>query len=530
MFGKVNLKIESMNKKQEFVAVVVLSLLLVLGILIGVGTINSGWHLVDDHELLRFFYEMKYEGRTIPGLIKEWVSGELWRRFRPLYYTNRIISSAVLGINPIRYAIMKASEIIVSCIFLYYCGRLMGAGKVYSFLFAAISWVGYQSPIWWKLGPQEAQCTLLFSIGFFCMLHYLKSDKLFWAWGSIIACFCMCNYKESFILLIPFLMLYVLYYDIQQQEKSLSWRMVLECIRSRLWYYLILGIIFTVLMLFIVFYVGIGDYDGVTPDFSVSWRTYIEAYQGVLSADLKWFKRFGIIFILILLTYWEDLKKLWKEMLLVASFLLPQIILHAQSGIAERYMLPSTIGYALFFIVIVPKSNIFSGKRKALYQFCILLLLLAHIRVAMREADYYRYRGESVTTMLETVRNMTENKEDIKILSCLRPNEEGNLTMNFYMGNYGYDNVYYWTEDNGTINQAWGENSVHTEDRYVNRNLEDMDVVVMYNQEDRHWCYTPTLDLSDFTYQKCGTLDIYVRNGRGIEAVDTTVDGLKINF
>ena len=39
-----------------------------------------------------------------------------------------------------------------------------------------------------------------------------------------------------------------------------------------------------------------------------------------------------------------------------------------------------------------------------------------------------------------------------------------------------------------------------------------MDVVVMYNEEDRHWCYTPSLDLSDFTEKKCGTLTMYIRN------------------
>ena len=117
-----------------------------------------------------------------------------------------------------------------------------------------------------------------------------------------------------------------------------------------------------------------------------------------------------------------------------------------------------------------------------------------------------------------------------KVLSCFRPNEEGNLTMNFWMADHGCDNVYYWTEEERTINQVWGVNSVFTEDRYVNQSFDDMDIVVMYNKEDRHWCYTPDLDLSDFTEMKCGTLTIYVRNDSGITPVDLQVEGLRIHF
>jgi hypothetical protein len=40
-----------------------------------------------------------------------------------------------------------------------------------------------------------------------------------------------------------------------------------------------------------------------------------------------------------------------------------------------------------------------------------------------------------------------------------------------------------------------------------------MDIVVMYNEEDRHWCYTPSLDLTGFTEYKCGTITMYIRDG-----------------
>lgn len=532
MLSKINSKIESIGKKQEFALIVILSAFMVFVITIGIGTLTCGWHLVDDHEFLKMIYQMKFEGKTIFSLMQQWVKGDMVLRYRPLYYPERIIYSALFGVNLIDYALFRSVEIVIANIFLYYCGRFMGAGKVYSFLFAVISLTGYQSVVWWKLGPQEALGTAVFAVGFFCVLKWLRSGRIGWAFGSIASILFVSNYKESYILLIPFVMLYVLYSDIIQKGGQILWKRIWECIKSRLWYYLILGMIFVIFVLIIIFYVGVSSYDGAGLDATIPWETYVEAFKSTLASDLKWFKRFGIIFILILLTYWEELKKMWKELLLVTVFLLPQIIIYGQSGISERYILPSSIGYALFFIILVPQRNILSGKRKALYQFCILLLLLAHTRVAMREADYFRFRGESVTTMLETVKDMTQQKEDIKILSCFRPNEEGNLTINYWLKIHGYDNVYYWTEEDKIINQVCDINFIgtYTQEQLQEQPFEDMDVVVMYNQEDRHWCYTPSLELSDFTELKCGTLTFYIRNDSGIALPDTSVNGLKINF
>ena len=525
---RINERIEKIGRKQEFLLIILLSVLMVFGIIIGMGTLTSGYHLVDDHEFLRWVYSMKYEGKGVWELIVEWLQLDFIWRYEPLYYATRILSARIFGVSLTGYSLVKAVEITVSAIFLYYCGKRMGASKVYSFLFSALSLIGYQSAVWWKLGPQESQCTMFFAIGFYCMLRFLENSKTSWAIGSLIFFFIMCNFKESFILLIPFLMLYVLYYELERESGKLTWKKVWGCIQNRFWYLLILGIIFLALVLVIVIFVGVNDYDKVGLDASIPVSVYVEALQSSFSNDLKWYKRFGILFMLILLTYWEDLKKLWKEILLIVVFLLPQFIIFGQAGIGERYILPSSIGFALFFVIIIPKWKPLSGKRRFVYVLGLLLLLAAHGRVALREADYFRYRGQSVTTMLESVMEMS--KGEARILSCLRPNEEGNLTMNFWMAVHGYDNVYYWTEEDKTINQVWGVNSTFTEDRYVLQNFEDMDIVVMYNQEDRHWCYTPTLDLSDFTEMKCGTLTIYIRNDSGITPVNTDIEGLRIHF
>lgn len=521
-------KFEKIDKRKEAILIFLLSVFLVFGVTIGTGTITCGWHLIDDHEFLRWFYEMKFEGRGVTDIIRGWIIKDLDLRYEPLYYTNRILSCALFGINLEYYSILKSVEIVLSCIFLYYCGRLMGGNQINSFLFAAVSLTGYQSAVWWKLGPQEAQCTLLLSTGFYCMLKWLDKDRIGWAIGSIALFLAMCNYKESFIILVPFLLLYVLYYDLEKSGGEVTWPKVVKCIKSRLWYYLILGFIFMVIISIIIFYVGVNDYDMVGLDASVPWKVYVGAFKDALQTDLKWYYRFGVLFFLILLTYWEKSKKMWKEILLIAAFLIPQIVIFGQVGIKERYILPSAIGFSMFFIIMVPKKRILSGKRKIIYQLGIILLLTAHGRVALREADYFRYRGESITTMLETVIEMSQGKENI--LSCFRPNEEGNLVINFWMAVHGYDNVYFWTEEDKIINKVYDKNLAYAAEYYEEKDYEEMDIVVMYNKEDRHWCYDPSFDLSDFIEIKCGTLNIYVRNGCGVDPIFTEIEGTRINI
>lgn len=530
MIEKFNDRIETINKKWELLIVCTVALVLVLGVTVGMGTMTSGFHLVDDHEFLEWVYQMKCQNMDILEMIRNKALWDFSSRYEPLYYTTRMFSCYLFGTNLIAYSVLKALEIIFTIVFLYYCGRKMGASKVYSLLFSLIAMVGYQSAVWWKLGPQEAQGTLLFSAGLYCMLSWLESNKKKWMLGSILMFTMMVNYKESFIILMPFLILYVFYYDVKISDQNDIWKGILECIKKRLGYLITLCVIFLVPVLIIVTCVGTNNYGNVGLDAGASFSEYVEGITRSFSGDLKWYKRFGILFCLILLTYWEELKKLWKEMILTVVFLLPQFIIFGRSGMGERYVLPSAIGFAYFFVLVIPKWKPLSGKRRAVYVLGILLLLAAHGRVMLREADYFRYRGESITTMLESVREMA--KEDTNVLACFRPNEEGNLTINYWMKLHDFDNVYYWTEENGMINQICELWYLYTysEEQYAEQDLEDMDIVVMYNRTDRHWVYDMSMDLSDFQEIPCGTLTIYVRNGSVDQIIEPQIEELKIHF
>ena len=492
-----------MSKRKEGALVWSFFAVLVFGVVIGTGTLTSGFHLVDDWEFAQYIDWMTLEPKSLWECLRETVAFDLTLRFRPLYYINRILMAAVFGTNLTAMSVVKAAEIVTALSALYYCARQMKCNMISAGLFSLTVMVGYQSAVWWKLGPQESYDMMLFAVGFYLLLKWLETDKRWYAFASVGAFFLMSIYKEPFILLLPFVGLYVLYAQMQGERVTVTglW----EAIKCRFPYLLAIGVIFTVEMLLIVFVVGTNNYSYVGLDESLSLSQYMQVWRDAARADLKWYVRFGILLGLIFLTYWEHAKKLLWEALLAAAIILPQCITYSKTALEERYILPSVLGFAFFFVIVGCNFRPLSGKRRIAYFLCLLLMLAAHGRVVLREARYFAYRGESIRTMMESTLELVGGT-DRRVLSCFAPNLEGNKTMYHWFRIHGYDEVFYWEEEEKKINRSYGPR----EDE--ESAFEDIDVVVMYNQEDRHWCYEPSLDLSDFTEKKCGTITMYIRN------------------
>ena len=495
--------LDKLSKGKERVIVWAFFALLVFGVLFVMGTLTSGFHLVDDWEFAKYVDWMTLEDRSLWDCLREAVGYDLTMRFRPLYYINRVLMTAVFGINLTAMSVIKGIEIVITLVALYYCARQMHCNMIYAFLFSLTVMTGYQAAAWWKLGPQESFGMMLFSVGFYLLLIWLESANRWCAIGSVFLFFLMSIYKESFILLFPFIMLYVVY-D-RMKGKKVTAAALWEAVKGALPYLLTVGLILAVEMFLLVFVIGTNNYSYVGLDSRMTLEEYQAAWQLAFTHDLKWYLRFGIILWMILLTYWEQLKKLGWQIVLALAVVLPQIVTYSKSAITERYILPTVFGFAFFFVIAGCNIKEMGGKRKIVYMLCLLLMLAAHGRVTLFEANYFTYRGNSIQTMLETTLAYTQEHPQAKVLSCFDPNLEGNKTMYYWMRIHGYDDVFYWDEDDMQISKWFGE---HEDDKDI---LENMDVVVMYNREDRHWCYEPSMDLSDFTKQDCGTITVYFR-------------------
>lgn len=496
-------RLEKLGKRREALLVWGFFAVLVFGVVTVTGTLTSGFHLVDDWEFAKYVDRMTLDGISLWECLKEAVGFDLTLRFRPLYYINRVLMAYVFGINLTAMSVVKAAEIVAALAALYYCARQMKCNMVYAALFSLTVMVGYQSAVWWKLGPQESYDIMMFAAGFFFLLKWLSTNKKGYAFASFGALFLMSVYKEPFILLLPFVGLFVLCAGMQ--DKKVTVANLWAAVRRRLPYLLAIGILFVTEMFLIVFVIGTNNYSYVGLDESIAMEQYAQVWSNAAHGNLKWYLRFGVLMGLIFLTYWEPLKKLGWEILLAAAVIVPQCITYSKTALEERYILPCVFGYAFFLVIVGCNFRPLSGKRRIAYMLCLLLMLLAHGRVTLREAQYFTYRGESIKAMMENTLAEVSGT-DKKVLSCFGPNLEGNRTMYYWFRLHGYDEVFYWWEDEKKIDRSFGPREDERAD------FADIDVVVMYNQEDRHWCYEPSLDLTDFTEQKCGTITMYVRN------------------
>lgn len=527
--SKVNEMLSKMSKGQELLLVSILSIGYVFGILLWMETITCGWHLTDDHEFLRMVYYSQTEGKSFWDLCKEFTLRDVSFRFRPLYMPARVFSVFMFGENLLAYYIMKALEVVASCILLYYVGRQMSDSKVVSFLFSLISLTGYQSVSWWKLGTHEMQGTVLFAISWLTLMWWIKSNKKVWAIVSVVSAIPMMLYKESYMALVPFLMLFAICYDHYINKVELSWATLWGTIKKRSIYLISIGFFLLLFAGYFVFIIGFDGYDMSGGDSDGFLSAYWNGVSKSLEENLKWYFRFGVLFVAILLTYWEDLKKRWQELVVICVFVLPQVVIYGNVGFSGHYLLPLTIAFALFFVLWTWDWKVLSGKRRWLYALGILLVLASNGRVALREADYFRLRGEGITTALETVRDLSLQKEDVKVLSAFENNTEANMTFQYWLLNRGIDNMYYWSEDTKTIDVGYNNAQIVRDDTGT-YTIDDMDVVVAHGHDDRHWYYDPTFDKSDFTEIPCGTLILYVRNNAGLEIPQIQIQGLKINF
>lgn len=495
-------RLEKLDGRTEALLVWGFFSVLVFGVVLGMGTLTSGFHLVDDWEFAKYVDWMTLEGRSVADCLREAVGYDLTMRFRPLYYINRVLMAAVFGINLTAMSVIKAAEIVAAFVLLYYCARRMRCNMVYAALFSLTVLTGYQSAVWWKLGPQESYDIMMFALGFWLMLKWLRTGRRWYATASVGAFFLMSIYKEPFILLLPFVGLYVLYEEMTGKKVTLS--ALWAAIRRRLPFLMALGLMFAAEMFLIVFVIGTNNYSYVGLDESVTLEQYAQAWALAAHTDLKWYVRFGWLFILLFLTYWEHAKKLGWEILLAFSIILPQCVSYSKTAMTERYLLPAVLGFAFFFVIVGCNFRPLSGKRRIAYVLCLFLMLAAHGRVVLREAAYFTYRGESIRTMMDSTLALVKGT-DKKVLSCFAPNLEGNRTMYYWFRLQGYDEVFYWEEEEKKINRSFGPR----EDEQAA--FEEIDVIVMYNRDDRHWCYEPSLDLSGFTEKVCGTITMYVR-------------------
>lgn len=495
---------------------------IVLIVAIGEGTLFSGWHFVDDHEYLEWLNIINSGEMSWPQLLYSVWRTDFATRFRPLYFPYRIFLTYLFGADITAYAILRTAETVAALVLLYVMARCSTGNRICSFLFSMLSMTGYQAAVWWKLGPQEEECTILFAVGMILLERWLPRQRTGLMVGALASFVLMSLFHESYILVIPFIVCYVLVYSVRQQHqtgRNGNLFAVARYINQARWFFMISLTVYLIVILGIIaVFVGTNGYSGAGFSLSISPWTIMDSYYYAIGGDLKYYFFLGIPLVGVLLTYWDRLKAVRAEICLLLIFVFPQLLLYSKESMGERYILPMSIGLSWFFVLVVSKHQIVRAKRGGIYYALLLVLLVLGFRSTLIEANYYSFRGQSVTTAMNYIRDAAKEK-NVHTFSMLGySNPEADDTLDAWMiYNDVDDDIYYW--DEGQMHIQKKPPFVEHEEEAIP--LDQFDIAVAYNANDRHYtgkCLLVRDGTMDeyYTRVECGSLDIYIRNGSGL--------------
>lgn len=445
---------ERMNKigKRETIIVLLFSIGFVFGTLLLTGTIVSGYHLVDDHEIIRRVWSYDHTDSTFYA---KFFAGFPWagNRFRPLYTMVRSIRCFFLRDNFVLWSVIVGLEISFSIFYSYLVARLFQCRPFMSILFGLLIVVGEQSAVWWRLGPQEPTGLLLLMISIWMIQQYELSGKKVWVIGA--SCFSVLSSwsKEAFTLFLPVIPMLAVAYDIFYAEPGQT---IWKSLRKNL----ILVVADTIALIWnlyqIVFKVGILSIGYAGIDKSMGKRRYLLSILKILNANLAIYF-YGLLLVAVVAilylisnkTIGDVLRQVWLLLLICMGSIGAQLVLHAKGGMGERYLIPSTVAIAMIAVIVINRAIADNGKLLIGYS-VLLALLIGYLWCAKvyPKGVYFAEEGEAFRECCDVLEQIAS--EDNIIVSDL--DKELNKSIESYLkGKLGYQRVFSYDEKSGVV-------------------------------------------------------------------------------
>jgi hypothetical protein len=435
------------NDELKFRILVFLSITLFIGSILSItGTLQSGFHFVDNHEVVQTMKDMSDHNGSIIQVIQKWVSSDLLVRFRPMYMIDNVIVDNICHFNFTTLSIYHCVLIIIIAFLLFVFMRKLNFGKIESISFPIIALVGPQAAIWYRLGPNESIGMWYLAWSLIFMVYSIKSNKfrLFFRGLFCVFSISMMLCKESFLLLTPALILSYITL-VWLEDTSRSYIVLIKKIIPEIF-------ILAVSFLFCIGYVLLKintesmGYAGIK---GVNYLSYLRCLYTIVFQGM-----IGVVSILLFVTssiltyrYSKSNKNqliLHLLVLFISSFIiLPQVFLYAKSGVFERYFLPSTLAWSLMMVFSFSNfksllSLHFEDKyHSKLFLFEILLICSLFFPSLVRlfgEASEFTREGKEVNAVLSFI-NYNSCPEST-VLMIAEPISDAERTLSFrrYLG------------------------------------------------------------------------------------------------
>ncbi len=394
------------------------------GILVLTGSIDSGYHFLDDHVMVRMEYLFQVHDASLGSTILSAVKGDLQLRFRPLYQVECVIGAYLFGSNMLYWNIYTAVKGVLTCYLLYFTARHTGNGRIISALFVAVIILGAQYTPWYRSVNQENTGLLLCALTLWLIAyqHDRRRERSALLNVLIVASAVVCGLiKESFTLFMPvFVMakIWLQYCGTGREEPPADKRKLLGCLRENA---IPCGAILAAMLVnlyWIVFEVGTDklSYAGFHEEIPLS--RYIDGIRVSLFSYLDWYTYMGAVVIVLAVMGYRLIDRRFLRQYLgflaIGCYIMAvQLVAHATSLMWERYIIPYIIGWALVFVLM--GYRIFEKDRvqRCMYIVLICFLLLQEAPKAYLGAKNYAYDGQLIQDFLQCALENTAPEDQI---------------------------------------------------------------------------------------------------------------------
>lgn len=318
------------------------------GLLSHSGSLTAGFHFTDDHEIVVYSETLKSAGTLETAL--NWVAEDMRAngRFRPVYYIHRILQIKFFGAEFFIWSVYTGLLASLSSSLIAFFMLMSGFTLLEAVLFPCLLFLGFQTGLWWRLGPAETIGMLIMSMMLAVIAAGVKRKSLVLDIIFIGAGVLFMLAKENFILFIPTLLFLKVWF--WKKESGRGWPGAIK--REGLPIAVLLFLAGAEIM-FIKFFlgtagIGYAGYEGFKAG------PFISALVNYLFASQAWLVPMCLV---LALSVTPRGRKPWGDIMavfaLLALALLPQVLLYAKSGVSERYILPGVFGVvfaAVYFL------------------------------------------------------------------------------------------------------------------------------------------------------------------------------------
>lgn len=376
------------NYKNDLTAILIISAFWI-GIFAFSGTFTSGYHFIDDYEIISM--DSKLKSSPVTYVAKRYILPDLERRFRPFWALHRVMEVKIFGRDFRLWAVYTGLLCIFTSLFLYKFAVITGYSFMQSLLFTFLTLAGQSSVIWYQYADSENIGMFFLSLSIFLLAKCIYGDRhrFFYKSGFIVSIIITALCKESFTVILPAVIFLYLWLYSAKNKQSLA-----QSFKKNLSAVLIPLFACAVCLVVILFIIGTAKtgYAGVDEKLFDS-GIILNFFPAILNFKIFILILSGIIIFTgskIFKSNFNDDKnagETHKSGLLNLSifFLLiviPQYILYYKSGIHSRYYLPVMLGFSfssVYLLKLIFDSKFTSVITKYFFLSLTVLLILYEI-------------------------------------------------------------------------------------------------------------------------------------------------------